>query len=99
MEPRVALDKTIKLHNLNAAQLARDSGVNKQELSRYRRQHKDMGSLSVFKVVDALPLKAKLYFWQLCFFGDAAELHGLVQGTSRAKYNKPNKTSGRQKPE
>lgn len=73
MEPRVALDKTIKFFKLKAVDISRNSGVDRFELSKYRRGHKDMGSVNVFKVVNALPIRAKLYFFHLCVFNTDAD--------------------------
>jgi hypothetical protein len=72
MEPREALDKTLNYFDLKATDIAKASGVDAQELSRYRRAHKDMGSLRLFKVIEILPLNAKMYFYNLCIFGDSA---------------------------
>ena len=74
MEPRIALDKTIKFFKLKAIDISRASGVDRFELSKYRRGHKDMGSLSVFQIVNALPIRAKLYFFHLCVFDSDADL-------------------------
>lgn len=73
MTPEEALDKTINYFGLVAADISRASGVTVQEISRYRRGRKDMVSKTLFKIVDALPMKAKLYFWHLCVFGDDAD--------------------------
>lgn len=73
MEPRVALDKTIKFFKLKAIDISRASGIDKYEISKYRRGRKDMGSVNAFKLVNALPIKAKLYFFHLCVFGHDAD--------------------------
>jgi transcriptional regulator with XRE-family HTH domain len=72
MEPRQALDQTLNYFDLKATDIAKASGVDAQELSRYRRGHKDMGSLRLFKIVETLPLNAKMYFYNLCLFGELA---------------------------
>jgi transcriptional regulator with XRE-family HTH domain len=82
MEPREALDKTFNYFELKASEVAKTSGVDAQELSRYRRGHKDMGSLRLFKIIETLPLNAKMYFYNLCLFGESAsfEIGRAAQG-------------------
>lgn len=90
MEPRVALDKTIKFFKLKASVLAKASGIDRHEISKYRRGHKDMGSVNLFKVVAALPLNAKLYFCHLCIFGEDADFEP-PSGKIQSEFNeKPN---------
>ncbi|MGL4618718.1 MAG: GIY-YIG nuclease family protein [Chroococcidiopsis sp.] len=72
---RVALDRTIKVFGLKAADIAKNSGViNVHELSKYRRGHKDIASKTFFKLVEAMPLNAKLYFTHLCVFGEETKV-------------------------
>lgn len=75
MDPRIALDRTIKFFKLKAINLSKASGVDRHELSKYRRGHKDMGSVSLIKIVNVLPLNARLYFCHLLIFGDNADFN------------------------
>jgi hypothetical protein len=84
MEPREALDKTLNYFDLKASDIAKTSGTDPQELSRYRRGHKDMGSLRLFRIIETLPLNAKMYFYNLCLFGESAsfEVKRATQSSS-----------------
>ena len=88
MEPWVALDQTIKFFKLKAVDLAAASGIDRHEISKYRRGHKDMGSHNLQKLITALPLKARLYYCYLCFFGETLEIqdefHNGKQGKKAA---------------
>lgn len=91
MELRVALNKTIKFCELKAVDLAKASGVDQFEISKYRRGHKDMGSANLSKVIDSLPLSAKVYFSHLLIFGEDADFETQ---NATGKPDKPNcKTS------
>lgn len=74
MDPRDALDKTIRMFKLNAKELADRSGVDAQMISKYRNKRKDMRSLNVFRVTQALPASAKGYFLSLMLFSDSADV-------------------------
>lgn len=74
MDPRDALDKTIRMFKVNAKELADQSGVDAQMISKYRNKHRDMRSLNVFKVAQALPASAKGYFLSLTLFGDSTDV-------------------------
>jgi transcriptional regulator with XRE-family HTH domain len=65
MEPRQALDQTIKTFGLKAADIAKKAGMGSNELSRYRRGHNDILASRVFDIIRALPLQAQMYFWVL----------------------------------
>lgn len=65
MDPREAMDITIKAFNLKAADIAQNSGITVQMLSRYRKKRQDMTSLKVFQVIRALPPEAQNFFWRL----------------------------------
>lgn len=70
MKPQEALDTTLKYFKIKAVDLSRNSGIDPYKISKYRRGHKDMGSVSVFRLLNALPTKAKLYFLHLYLFGE-----------------------------
>jgi hypothetical protein len=65
MEPRQALDQTIKTFNLKASDVAKKAGMGSNELSRYRRGHNDILASRAFDIIRALPLQAQMYFWVL----------------------------------
>jgi transcriptional regulator with XRE-family HTH domain len=64
-DPRDALDETIRLFNIKASDLAQKSGIDEQMISKYRRKHKDMNSLNLVKLANALPREARSYFYLL----------------------------------
>ena len=65
MDARDALDMTIKMFDLKAADLAVKSGVTATMLSRYRNKHQDMQSANAFNIVRALPEDARQFFMRL----------------------------------
>lgn len=66
MEFREALNETIRVFRLKAVDISEASGVNEQEISRYRKGHKDINSSTLHKIVNALPRNARAYFLVLC---------------------------------
>lgn len=64
MDPRDALNQTMKAFRLKAKELAKEAGVTEHMLSRYRNKRQDMNSLNAFDVVMALPVDAQDYFMQ-----------------------------------
>jgi transcriptional regulator with XRE-family HTH domain len=66
MDHREALDKTLKVFKLKAADIAEKAGMGANELSRYRRGHTDILAGRAFQIVRAMPLPAQLYYWGLC---------------------------------
>jgi len=62
VDPRDALDKAIEVFDLKAADIADLSGVSAQALSRYRRKHQDFQSITLQKIILALPTDARMYF-------------------------------------
>lgn len=65
MDPRDALDKTLSTFGIKAADLAATSGINPEEISRYRNKRKDMNSLNLYRLVSALPPPARFYWSSL----------------------------------
>lgn len=63
MDPRDALDKTLKRFRIKGSEIAESSGITPQMLSKYRRKCKDMNSINAFSVLMALPPNAQDYFW------------------------------------
>lgn len=72
MDPRQAFDLTIKFFKLKASDIARESGIDIHEISKYRNRRKDVLSVRLIQLVGALPLNAQIYFWSLCIHGEDA---------------------------
>jgi hypothetical protein len=65
MDPRDAFNQTIARFDLKAETLAVASGISPQVISRYRHKKKDMNSLNLMRLVEAMPLPARFYFFSL----------------------------------
>jgi hypothetical protein len=65
MNPRDALDLTIRLYKINATRLAERAGLHKSELSRYRNKKQDLYGDSVVSIMQALPADAYKFFTEL----------------------------------
>lgn len=65
MDHREAFNTIIKVHKLKAVDIARQSGVDVHEISKFRNGHKDMTASTFFKLVDALPPVARSHFMAL----------------------------------
>jgi transcriptional regulator with XRE-family HTH domain len=65
MDARQALDLTLKHFKIRASDIAQQTGMGENELSRYRRGHNDILATRAFDIVRALPAPAQLYFWSL----------------------------------
>lgn len=65
MDPRDALNQTIDRFELKAEDLSSRSGISPQVISRYRHKKKDMNSLNLVRLVEAMPQSAKFYFFSL----------------------------------
>lgn len=72
MDPRTALDLTIKFFKLKASDISKASGIDIYEISKYRHRRKDVLSVRLIQLINALPLNAQIYFWNLCVHGDKA---------------------------
>lgn len=68
MHPREALNQVIEVHKLKAVDIAKASGVNVHEISKFRNGHKDMTTSTFFKIVYSLPNTAKSHLLALCLF-------------------------------
>jgi len=62
IDPRDALNKTFQVFDLKAADLAERSGIDAQQISRYRNKRKDMNSLNLYRLLEAMPVEAQFYF-------------------------------------
>ncbi|MEX0271178.1 hypothetical protein AB3R30_18740 [Leptolyngbyaceae cyanobacterium UHCC 1019] len=65
MDPRDALDETLKLFGIKATTLAEASGINPQMISKYRNKHQDMQSINLLSIVASLPRTARFHFYSL----------------------------------
>ncbi len=65
MDHREALNTVIKVHKIKAVDIAKKSGVDVYEISKFRNGHKDMTASVFFKIVDALPPVARSHFLAL----------------------------------
>jgi predicted transcriptional regulator len=60
-----ALNKTIRLFNLKAADIANKANIPESDLSKFRNGHNDILTRRFFTIVDALPSGARLYLFML----------------------------------
>lgn len=65
MDPRDALDLTIRIYKLKASDLARDSNLSPEVISRYRHKKQDLQAENLFKVIKVMPEEARHYFIDL----------------------------------
>lgn len=71
MDHREAFNTVIKVHKIKAVDIAKKSGVDVHEISKFRNGHKDMTATIFFKIVDALPPVARSHFSALRQIKDA----------------------------
>ena len=74
IDPRTAFDETMRVFGINASELSSAAGISTEQISRYRRLHKDMNSLSLFRLINFLPNEARIYFYHLLLLGKQASL-------------------------
>jgi len=72
IDPRDALNKTLQVFDLKAADLAERSGIDAQQISRYRNKRKDMTSLNLYRLIEAMPVEAQFYFSSIVLRHDSA---------------------------
>jgi plasmid maintenance system antidote protein VapI len=65
VEPAQALDETIKLFKIKATDLAELTGIGENRISKYRNNKGGMNVDTLFRLVRALPLRARLHFMAL----------------------------------
>jgi hypothetical protein len=61
----IAFDKSLKKFKLSAAWLSRQSSVSEKIISQFRNGHQRIYTETLEKLVEALPIEAKLYFFDL----------------------------------
>jgi DNA-binding Xre family transcriptional regulator len=64
MEPYKALDETIKAFGIKAKDLTELTGIGENRISKYRNKG-GMNSDTLFRLVRALPLRARIHFMML----------------------------------
>ncbi len=65
MKLDIAFDKSLKKFKLSAAWLSRQSSVSEKIISQFRNGHQRIYTETLEKLVEALPIEAKLYFFDL----------------------------------
>ncbi|MDJ0903729.1 MAG: hypothetical protein QNJ55_33560 [Xenococcus sp. MO_188.B8] len=88
MHPREALNKVIEVHKLKAVDIAKASGVNVHEISKFRNGHKDMMTSTFFKIAYSLPNTAKSHLLALCLFKNDEDnkYHNLKVSEKKTSY-------------
>ena len=79
MHPREALNQVIKVHSLKAVDIAKASGVNVHEISKFRNGHKDMTTSTFFKIAYSLPNSAKSHLLALCLFKSEEDTYHYLE--------------------
>ena len=74
-----AFDKTLKNFGINARRLSEQSGVSEKMISLFRNERQRIYSDSFEKLLDALPLEARLYFLIQLSEGKLAALDQLSE--------------------
>jgi hypothetical protein len=62
---REALNKTIDIFGIVAAEISRESGIDESRLSRFRTGKHDLQSKALASLINAMPEDAKAYFYLL----------------------------------
>ena len=68
MSPNEAFDFVLKEYKLNADDIARESGIHKSAISKFRNGKHEMNSGNLQKLVQALPPEARTHFNMLFSF-------------------------------
>jgi hypothetical protein len=66
MNTSKAFALTLEKFEIKASELSKRSGIDQQEISRFRNGHKDIVSQRLMMLIKAMPLHAQVYFWSLC---------------------------------
>jgi predicted transcriptional regulator len=73
MNEREALNKTIKLFNLKAVDIAERANIPESDLSKFRNGKNDILAERFFKIAGALPRDARSYLFMLLASSDDIE--------------------------
>ncbi|MEA5595720.1 helix-turn-helix transcriptional regulator [Rivularia sp. UHCC 0363] len=77
-----AFDSTLKDFGVSAKRLAEQSGVTPQSISEFRREKKSIQTDSLEKLLEFLPVEAKVHFFNL-FLGEKILLEHLIAKMDR----------------
>jgi DNA-binding Xre family transcriptional regulator len=66
MNTSQAFKNTLEKFDIKASDLSKKSGIDQQEISRFKNGRKDIVSQRLMTLVRAMPLHAQVYFWSLC---------------------------------
>ncbi|WP_414623821.1 helix-turn-helix domain-containing protein [Calothrix sp. CCY 0018] len=72
-----AFDMTLKRFEISAKQLAKQSGVTPQSISEFRRGKKSIQTDSLERLLEFLPIEAKVYFFNL-LLGEGVLIEHLI---------------------
>ena len=72
-----AFDSTLKNFGVSAKQLGEQSGVSPQSISEFRREKKSIQTDSLEKLLEFLPIDAKVYFFSL-LLGEEVLIEHLI---------------------
>ncbi len=70
MNTSMAFKITLEKFDIKASDLSKKSGIDQQEISRFKHGHKDIVSQRLMQLIKAMPLHAQIYFWSLCMAND-----------------------------
>lgn len=65
MDHRQALNETLTQFDLKAAAIAEAAGIDAGRLSKFRNGHHDLRSSALQQIINALPEKARAYYYLL----------------------------------
>lgn len=74
-----AFDNTLKEFKINAKQLAQKSGIAPQSISEFRREKKNIQTDSLERLLEFLPIEARIYFFSL-LLGEKISAELLIAG-------------------
>lgn len=65
MKPQDAFVKTIEAFGISIAEISKNTDIPLSNISRFKNGHQDMTSTRLFKIINAMPVPARLYFCSL----------------------------------
>ncbi len=79
MSPNEAFDFVLREYKLNADDIARESGIHKSAISKFRNGKHEMNSGNLQKLVKALPPQARTHFNMLFSFDNGDESKKMIK--------------------
>jgi DNA-binding Xre family transcriptional regulator len=70
MEIHNAFDRTLKDFGIRASVISASSGIAESDISKFRSGNQDIRGSKIEKLLNALPVSARDYFWLLFKSGD-----------------------------